>query len=151
MLTSSTFQSTHLGFDDIQRNTAFNSNYVVNMLTGKELKLRNCMYLLLDGKFTISGGRRHIPIDLDASKAAGETVTDLDQAFEHKFPDYIRPDFKIGVKVNGKKLTQTFTVDFLNFINRKIVFQEYYNETSEEITTLYQRGFFPDIRYQIVF
>ncbi len=151
MLTSSLFQSKYKGYDEIERNTAFNTNYVANLLLGKELRIGRELYLLLDGKLTVSGGRRFIPIDLDASINAGETVYDYDEAFKKRHPDYIRPDFKLGVKKNGKKVTQTFTVDFQNFINRKNLFQEYYNEYQGKITTIYQRGFFPDVRYQILF
>ncbi len=149
--TTSIFQSKYNGYDKIERNTYFNSGYVTNLLLGKEINLKNQFYLTLDGKFTYSGGRRYTPLDLDASIIVNEAVYYTDQSFDDKYPDYLRPDFKIGFKRSGKKTTQTFSIDLQNFINRKNIYTEYYNVNSQSLTTIYQRGFFPDIRYQILF
>ncbi len=149
--TTSIFQSKYKGYDKIERNTYYNSGYVTNLLLGKEINLKEEFYLTLDGKFTYSGGRRFTPIDLDASRQNGKMEYEENQTFEGKYPEYFRPDFKVGFKKSGKRTTQTFSIDLQNFINRKNIYTEYYNENAQEIVTIYQRGFFPDIRFQILF
>lgn len=151
LITSSIFQSKYKGSDNVERNTYYNSNYVFNALFGKEVVLNKNLFLTLDTRFTYSGGRRYIPIDLEASINNNEETLDYTKAYELQYKPYIRPDLKIGIKANTKKATHTFSIDLQNFIGRKNVFTQIYNEQSQSIKTLYQRGFFPDIRYQIVF
>jgi len=151
LLTASVFDSKYEGTDNIERNTFFNSNYVVNALAGKEVYLNDKLALTFDARLTISGGRRYTPIDLEASVAAGEEIRFEDRAYEEQFDPYIRPDVKIGLRTNGKKVSQTFFIDLQNFIGRQNVFNQSFNEQTGQIQTTYQRGFFPDVRYQILF
>ena len=151
LLTSSIFQSKYKGFDKIERNTYYNSNYVVNGLIGKEFEINKNLYLTIDSKFTYAGGKKYTPIDLEDSINNNEQIVDNSRIFESQYAPYIRPDLKIGIKANTKKTTHTWSIDLQNFIGRKNVFTQIYNEQSQSVKTLYQRGFFPDIRYQIVF
>ncbi|MFK7756129.1 MAG: carboxypeptidase regulatory-like domain-containing protein [Flavobacteriales bacterium] len=151
LLTASVFESKFEGTDNIERNTFFNSNYVVNALAGKEIYLNDKFALTFDARFTLSGGRRYTPIDLEASLAAGEEVRDETRRFQEQFDPYIRPDIKIGFRTNGKKVSQTWFIDLQNFIGRQNVFNQSFNEQTGLIQTTYQRGFFPDVRYQILF
>ena len=151
LLTASVFDSKYIGFDEVERNTFFNSNYVLNVLAGKEIQLNKKWTLTIDGRFTYAGGRRYTPIDLQTSIAEGEEVEDATNFFGERFPNYIRPDIKIGARRNKKKFTEIWFLDFQNFIGRKNVFSYEYDENNQEIDTRYQRGFFPDIRYQITF
>ena len=151
LITGSLFDSKYKGSDEVERNTFFNSNYVLNVLAGKEWELNKKTTLTLDVRFNISGGRRFTPIDLEASIAAGEQVRSEDRILEQRYSDYIRPDIKIGYRQNYKKFSQTFFVDLQNVIGRQNVFFDQYNENEQEIESVYQRGFFPDVRYQITF
>ncbi|MEM7036701.1 MAG: TonB-dependent receptor [Bacteroidota bacterium] len=63
LVTSSLFQSQYTGSDNIERNTAFNGNYVFNVLGGKEFKLGKRSTLGFDTKITYAGGMRFTPID----------------------------------------------------------------------------------------
>ncbi len=151
LATGSLFNSKYKGIDEVERNTFFNSNYVTNLLVGKEFVLSNHFTLTFDTKFNFAGGRRYTPIDLEASQFAGEEILDETKIFEAQYDPYIRPDLKIGFRHNAKKYTQTFSVDLQNFVGRKNIFATSYNEVDGEIKTTYQRGFFPDVRYQITF
>jgi len=151
LLTSSIFQSKYKGADKIERNTYYNSNYVVNGLLGKEFEINKNLYLTIDSKFTYAGGKKYTPIDLQASINNNEETLDNTKIFESQYAPYIRPDFKIGIKANIKKSTHSFSIDLQNFIGRKNVFTEIYNDQTQSVKTLYQRVFFPDVRYQIVF
>lgn len=151
LATASIFDSKYKGSDGVERNTFFNSNYVVNVLIGKEFNLNKKLTLTLDGRFNYAGGRRYTPIDLAASILADEEVRSMDMVYESRYPNYIRPDLKIGIRQNSKKYSQIFFIDFQNFIGRKNVFFTEYDENDQTIDTQNQRGFFPDVRYQITF
>lgn len=149
--TVSIFNSTYKAYDEVERSTHYNSNYVFNLLIGKEFPLSSKFVITTDAKINFSGGRRYTPIDLVASIAAGEQVLDESQAYGLQYPEYIRPDVKIGFRMNRPKTTQTFSIDFQNVINREnILLYSYYNP-GQEILTHYNRGFYPDIRWQILF
>ena len=57
--TTSLFDSKYKGSDGVERNTAFNSNYIVNILLGKEFKFGKNKQnaFTLDTKVTTAGGR----------------------------------------------------------------------------------------------
>lgn len=151
LATGSLFNSKYEGADGVERNTFFNSNYVTNLLFGKEFILSDHFTLTIDARANFAGGRRYTPIDLKASKLAGQEVLDETQIYDGQYDPYVRPDFKIGFRHNTKKYAQTFSVDLQNFIGRKNIFSTSYDEVDGELSTIYQRGFFPDVRYQITF
>jgi len=74
-----------------------------------------------------------------------------DRAYENRLPAYFRVDLKLGFRLNGKKSSQHFYVDLTNMTGRRNVFQRALDLDKERIRYTYQRGFFPDVRYQISF
>lgn len=151
LFTGSLFESTYKGSDGIKRNTLFNTNYVTNLLAGKEFILNDKLTITADTKITYAGGRRYTPILLEESIVEGQEVRDFENSFELRYKDYFRPDFKIGIRHNAKKFSQVFTVDLQNFTGSENVFLEGFKASTGSIATTYQRGFFPDVRYQILF
>lgn len=155
LLTASVFDSKYEGSDGIERNTAFNNGYVVNFLAGKEFKIgkdkRNA--LTFDTKLTTAGGRYYTPVDLEASKAAGEEVLQENLAFSERNDPYFRLDVKFGFRLNSKtrKFSQQFFLDFQNITDNENIFQRRYNEVTNEVNNVYQSGFFPDILYRVQF
>jgi hypothetical protein len=145
LMTTSVFQSKYQGSDEIWRNTAFNNEFVFNILGGKEWKMTNKITLTTDMKYTLAGGRFITPVDLTLSRQAGREVLKTNLAFTEKLPNYSRLDFKIGVRMNAKKYSQTFFLDFQNLTNNQNVFTRGYSRTANAINTTYQIGFFPDI------
>ncbi|MBU2505798.1 MAG: TonB-dependent receptor, partial [Bacteroidetes bacterium] len=82
LITGSLYNSKYKGSDGIERNTTFNSNYVLNLLGGKEWKLnKRGDILALNLKFTTTGGRYFTPLNLAASQAAGDAIEDTQRAF----------------------------------------------------------------------
>jgi hypothetical protein len=151
LFTTSLFDSKYLTLDNTWRNTAFNGNYVFNMLVGKEWQLGEKTMLTLDLKTVFAGGRRYIPIDLEASEIAGEEVRDYDHAYENKYDPYFRSDLRIGFKINMRKLSQEWAIDLQNFTGYKSIFMEGYDATKNEVYTVYQQGFYPMFLYRIQF
>jgi len=160
MFTVSLFDSKYKGSDEIERNTAFNGNYIINALGGSEFELnkktpkadrKKILYIVLDSKMTFAGGNRYTPIDLPASQAAGEVVYDESLAFIQQLEPYFRWDIRLGLKILGRKTTQEWTIDIQNLTNRKNTFSVSYNpETGDEIVVT-QLGLFPVFQYRIYF
>jgi hypothetical protein len=70
LLTSSIYESKYKGSDNIERNTAFNGNYVVNALAGKEFKIGKNKEntFAVNFKLTTMGGKRYRPIDKEQTQ-----------------------------------------------------------------------------------
>jgi hypothetical protein len=151
LITGSVFQSKYKGSDGIERNTAFNNNYVYNILGGKEWKVSDKMVLTTDFKFTNAGGRYMTPLDLEKSRAAKFEILQEDKAFSEKLTDYLRLDFKLGLRMNQKRFSQQFFLDFQNVTNNENIFVRRYNRQSGNITNVNQIGFFPDVLWRIQF
>jgi len=157
LFTGSIYNSTYKGVDGIERNTAFNGNYTTNVLVGKEFYFtskkpsKKQSSLLLDIKFTLNGGQRYIPIDLEQSQNQNVAVYDYDNAFAPQHPEYFRTDIKIGYKLNGKKITQEWAFTMQNATNRKNVFSQGYDASTQSVFTRYQIGKLPIMQYKILF
>jgi len=151
LVTGSLFESKYKGSDQVLRNTAFNSNYVFNLLGGKEWKLSKLNSFGIDTKFAIAGGQRYTPFDIPASQAAGFVIYQEDKAFSFQNDTYLRWDFKFSFTRNGPKATQKWYIDFQNLTNHKNIFVRTLNPSTRQIKEINQIGFFPNINYQITF
>ena len=151
LLTTSLFQSKYKGSDNIERNTAFNGNYVFNFLTGKEFKINQKHILILDVRTTYSGGKRYTPIDINASIIANDEVVDASRAYTLQYPDYFRTDVKPGYRFNTKKITHEFSVDIQNITKHLNVFQQTYDIANKITKTDYQLKFFVIPQYRLLF
>lgn len=151
LMTISLFDSKYQGYDKKWRNTAFNSNFAMNLLAGYEWKVGKRNYLTFDVRTVWSGGMRYIPIDLNASIAAGEQVFDASRTYTDKYKDYFRCDLRIGFKQNFGKVSQEFGLDLQNVSNHKNLYSEQYNTQLHEVATIYQQGFMPMMLYRINF
>lgn len=151
LFTASIFDSKYQGADGKTRNTAFNGNYVFNLLGGYERRLGQNLRLTLDLKTVWAGGRRYVPIDLEASIRTGSEERDWSRAYEDRYDDYFRTDFRIGVKLNGMRASQEWAIDLQNLTGFQSIFMQGYDVHKEEIYTVYQQGFIPMFLYRIHF
>ena len=156
LITGSIYESKYVASDGIKRNTAFNGQYVYNVLIGKEFKVgkekRNA--IVLDVKFTHAGGRFYTPIDLELSQQYQYQVEKGDAyAFSEKYADFLRLDVKLGYTMNSKKrkISQSWSFDINNVTNRKNIFAERFNSSTNTINSAYQIGFFPNFVYRLQF
>jgi hypothetical protein len=154
LFTVSFYDSKYVGSDGVERNTAFNGNYVANALAGKEWKTGSEKQnrFALDLKYTIAGGRAYTPIDLSASIASGHEVLSSD-VYSANYDRYSRLDLKFGYTINSKsrKFAQTLSLDLQNMTKHKNVFSQNYDNKSQSIENTYQLGFFPNLVYKIQF
>ncbi len=151
LVTTSLFQSKYTGSDKIFRNTAFNGNYVVNVLGGKEFKIKEKHIIAFDVKLTVSGGKRYVPINLTASILAKDEVRDSDIAYQPQYDPYFRIDVKPSYKLNTKKFTHELSVDIQNVTKHNNIFQEQYDLNTQAIKRDYQLKFFVIPQYRLTF
>lgn len=154
LFTTTLYDSEYEGSDKIRRNTAFNNQYIVNFLAGKEWKAGKKLAFTLDTKLTTSGGRCYTPVDLAATRANnGREVLDEINAFSEQFDPYFRWDLKLGFRLNSltRRLSQQFFVDLQNFTGAENIFVRRYNEVTDQVNDVNQIGFFPDIMWRIQF
>lgn len=152
LFTGSFFDAKYTGSDNIERNTAFNTNYVVNGLFGKEWQVgKKDNSFSIDVKFTSAGNRRYIPLDLEASNEAGYAVYDPGRAFENRHPDYLRADLKLTFRKQNRNTTEEFALDIQNVTNKQNIYRESYNAITGTTGATYQLGIWPMLQYRILF
>jgi len=152
--TLSLFDSKYTGSDGVKRNTAFNGNFVFNTLAGKEFPMNNRGTLVFDLKMTWAGGNRYTPIDIKASRNSNDafgTEYFEELAYSKQFPNYFKADVKIGFRLDGKKISQLWEFYVENVTNHKNPLNQLYSSSKDQITTIYQLGFFPLFNYRIYF
>ena len=151
LITASVFQSKYKGSDDIWRNTAFNSNFVVNVLGGNEFKLNSKTTFGIDTKLTATGGQRYTPFDITASKNAGYIIYKTKEAYSLQNETYLRWDLKFSYIRNLKKVTQKWYIDLQNITGRENIYIRTLNPKTGIVNQINQIGFFPNINYLITF
>ena len=149
--TLSLFDSKYKGYNKVEKNTAFNGNYVANLLGGYEFKLAKHSLLSLSVRTVYAGGKRYIPIDIAKSIKTNFTEYDWSKAYDNKFDNYFRTDIRISFKLNGKKVNQEWAIDLQNVSNTKNIYSQSFNPRTKGISYDYQTGFFPMVLYRIQF
>ncbi len=139
LFTASVFDSKYRASDGKWRNTAFNNNYIGNLLAGYEWKLgdtdKRQSVLDINIKTTYAGGQRFVPFTTNFNPE-----TDLynkiylhENAFSDRYRDYFRADISIGFKMNTGSITQEWMIEITNLFNNKNIFNTGFNrETGEE-------------------
>ncbi len=151
LVTTSIFHSKYKGSDNIWRNTAFNGNFAVNVLGGKEFKINEKLSFGIDTKLAVAGGQRYTPFDKDASEAAGYIIFKEEEAYSLQNDPYWRLDMKLSFNRNGKRTTQKFYIDFQNLTNNKNIYIRTLNPKTGKTSEIDQIGFFPNVNYQLTF
>ena len=151
LTTVSLFDSKYTGSDGIERNTAFNGNYIVNGLIGKEFTIKERMIFALDFKVVYAGGNCYTPVDLVASRDAGETKWNDNAAFSKRFDAFFKANIRLSFRMNGKKVSHEYQFYIENFTNHKNVLYQTYSKSKDAVVNTYQLGFFPMILYRMNF
>lgn len=141
--------------DMIWRNSAFDAQYIASTVMGKEFKIgkkkRNVIYA--DLRFNLHGGLPYTPIDLEASRQAGEEVLKVDQAYSERLGMYKRLDVRLGIRINQRKkrISHHIYIEGNNVANFQNDLAVHYNPETQELVRARQFGFIPNLFYQIKF
>jgi hypothetical protein len=151
LVTASVYSSRYKGSDGVERNTAFNGNYTLNVLGGKEWTVKKKNTFAINVKSTFAGGKRYIPIDIYRSEQAGETKYDYINAYEDQLKAYFRTDVKFAYTINKKKSTMELSIDVNNIFNTQNIWSQQYDPKSQTVKTQYQLGIFPVPQMRLTF
>jgi hypothetical protein len=153
LITGSFFNSTYRADDGIWRSSRFNKNYVANFLAGKEwLTGKNKNHTLgLNGKFSILGGDRYTPVDIQASYQMRDVVYDDTHAFEKRKPAVFYLDLTASLQNNHSRYTSTWSFQFVNLLFQKEFYGFRYNFRTNRPEPLKEVVFIPNISYRVDF
>lgn len=153
LATTSLYRSLYTARSGVEHNSRFDGRFVQNVLVGKEWQVgrnkKNVFGLNLRANY--AGGNRETPIDLEASRAAAETVRDYNRIYEDQGPAYFRSDFRISFRKNKAKTASVFSLDIQNITNRKNVYRSYYSSSQDQIVQATQIGLIPVFNYKLEF
>ena len=151
-LNNSFYQSKYTAKDGVERNTRFNGNYLVTLITGKDFIIeRKSKIFGVNLKTIYAGGLRTTPIDFDASQQQGYTVFKEKEAYTLQNAAYFRADIGISMKWNRKKHTNTLSLDIQNLTNRQNIYGQYFDARKNKIVTSYQTSIIPVLNYKVDF
>ncbi len=170
LLTASVFESKYTGSDQVIRNTDANGNYILNVVIGREFSVGPHSAINIGFRSNLSGGRRHTPIDLEASMQRERTVYVDSLAYSSQFKDYFRADLKLTYRFNQPRITHELGLDLINIIPVKFggepelpegchfsplstqnVLTSLYDPIERKVQTEYQLGFLPILYYRLHF
>jgi hypothetical protein len=144
LVTTSLYESKYKGFDGIERNTAFNGNFIINVLAGKEFKIGKNNFLSFNLKVTYAGSLRYVPYEIE-EVSPNHFVQNFDwsKAYQNRRKDYFRVNGRFGYKLICKKFNVELAVDFMNMTNHKDIFTEEFNSETGKVNYSYQFPFLP--------
>jgi len=151
LLTVSLFDSKYTGGDGIERNTRFNSNYVINLLVGKEWTVRKKNILGFNLKGTFSGGEYYVPIDLQQSIAQHREVLDEANAYVPRLPSFFYLDLTLTYRLNYRKVSGILAIQIRNLLNYQPDTGYSYDDFNHAIEPQKSLGILPLISYKIEF
>jgi hypothetical protein len=144
LLTTSLYESKYKGFDGIERNTAFNGNFILNALAGKEFKIGKNDFLSLNLKVTYAGSLRYVPFEV-VQIAQNSYIQNFDwgRAYQNRRNDYFRLNGRLGYKLIREKFSAELAIDLMNITNHKDIFTEHFNSKTGLVDYSYQFPFLP--------
>ncbi len=151
LVTISLFDSRYKGGDGIERSSRFNSNYVLNILCGKEWTIRKKNILGVNLKVNINGGEYYVPIDLSSSIAQHQEVLDGTAAYTQRLPDFYYVDLTLTYRTNHRKYSGIWAIQLKNMLNQQPTTGYVYNDFNQTIEPVKSMGIIPFISYKIEF
>jgi len=160
LFNTSLYQSKYKSLEGLERNTQYNSNYLVNFLCGKEfthLGRKKNKTLGLNAKVFFTGGKKIIPLLRDtqgnlAVDPDNNQFWDYEKAFDNKIEDVYQVILSASYKWHKPRATHELFLNLDNVTNHKGKISEFYDESEPGgIGYLTQFGFFPNVLYRVYF
>jgi hypothetical protein len=155
MFTASLFNSNYVAMDQVERDTRFNSNYLGNLLFGKEFlvgrRKEKSKVIGINTRISLLGARRFTPIDLEASIEKGYPVRKEEVAFSEKGDDVFIANIAVTYRIDRRRTSQELKLDIQNVTNNNALIDQYYNSITKEIVDSYQLPLLPVLSYTLHF
>ena len=156
----SLFKSEYRGLDKKWRNQLYDRGYMMKALGGKEWMIgkgkQNVFNVSI--KYTLQGGLRHTPIDIDAMKAnvaAGiiddQPIYKEDEAMSLRFSPTSILDLTISYKINRKKVSHTIAFEGVNILQNETPYAERYDFGTGQLRFDKSGISLPNVYYRIDF
>ena len=151
LATISFFNSKYKGGDRIERNTRFNTGYVINLLGGKEWTFREKNIFGVNLKTSFTGGEHYVPIDLSQSVAQHREVLDESAAYSPELPAVFYIDLTVTYRINHKKFAGIWALQIRNLLNQHPDVGYIYNDFNKKIEAQKSLGILPVMSYKVEF
>ena len=154
LFTASIFDSKYKGGDGIERNTAFNSRFVFNVLFGKEwiLGARSNKVFSVNGRLNAFGGQCDTPVIQDYPyKKGDEVVFDYTRAFSHRKPDQYIMNISLYYRLNNEKHASIWSLQLMNVLGMKEHYGYLYDYKENKVKERAFSVLVPTLSYKIEF
>lgn len=153
LFTASLFESKYVGGDGIERSTRYNSNYVVNVLVGKEWTMGRSenKFLGVNARLNMLGGQRVLPLDRTSSLTMGSVVYDYSRPFEAQKPNVFHLNASITYQINKKKHASIWSLQVLNLLGAEENYGYVYNYRTDQLEEAKVVIVVPSLSYKIEF
>ena len=152
LINTSLFRSAFKVHDETERSTAYDGNYSIHVLGGKEFEAgSNRNRIGLNLKVTQAGGRRYVPIDLLKSIEENRQVHNWSEAFDYQLPAYFRADFQFLYKINRPHYSFELRLDVQNLTNHRNAAWYYYDASDQSVKLRKQVGMVPLLSLRVDF
>jgi CarboxypepD_reg-like domain len=160
LINGSLYDSKYKSLEGVWRNTAYNGNYLINILCGKEFtnlgKKRN-QVLSINTKLFYGGAMRIIPLLRDkqgniAVDPVNNKYWDYAKAYDKKLDDNYYITISGSYKWNRHKTTHEFFLSIENVTDHRARISEYYDTSKpNSIGYFRQTSLFPNFMYRVYF
>jgi hypothetical protein len=151
LATVSLFDSKYRGGDGKQRNTRFNTGYVINLLGGKEWTFREKNLFGINLKASFTGGEYYVPVDLEESIASHREILDEANAYSTRLPAVFYLDLTVQYRINHRKFCGIWAIQVRNLLNRHPDMGYVYNDFSQTVEPVKSLGIIPLFSYKVEF
>ena len=156
----SLFKSEYRGLDKKWRNQLYDRGYMVKVLGGKEWMIgkRKQDVFNVSVKYTLQGGLRHTPIDVDAMRANVEAgiindqpIYKEDEAMTLQFDPTSILDLTVSYKINRKNVGHTIAFEGVNILQHETPYAVHYDLGTGQLRVDKSGISLPNIYYRIDF
>lgn len=153
LLTGTLFSSHYKDGFNTWRSTRFNTNYLLSVLAGKDLrfkKLKNSVFGV-HARVSYIGGQRYTPIHLEASRLAGQAVYVDSLSYGSRYTPFIKCDVRLRYRLDMKRAAFELALDVTNVFNRKNVEFMRYDSYMQDIRYVYNLERIPVVFIRVEF
>jgi hypothetical protein len=153
LLSASVYDAKYKGGDGVERNNAYNGNYVANLLFGKEWRLgadKNKAFSA-NGRLYMTGGNRQSPVNQAESIIRQEVVYDNEKLYEDQSSALSRFDLSLSYSRNRPKYTSTISIQVLNLLGSVISYRQVFDYVQNKVVVMEGTSTLPNISWKIQF
>ena len=136
LFTFSLFDSKYQAPNTVWYNTYYNTNYVCNLVGGKEYHFGSAVQQTLGFKLRgmTRGGFRYTPVNDRASHSAKRLVYNNAETYGERLPPYLRFDVGMSYRIGKHRKALVAMIDIQNILNRRNVLRRRFQYRNDELS-----------------